>query len=63
VHACRYRDNCKYWQQLAECSKADVVFRAHNFIFEKIPDLVGANVGTIIVDEDPSARTAMARLR
>ena len=55
---CRYRGDCKYWSQLDECSKADVVFLAHNFLWERGTDHtegVFANVGTIIVDEDPSA--------
>ena len=54
---CRYRHDCKYWSQLGECSKADVVFLAHNFLFDEITDhtkTVFAEVGTIIVDEDPS---------
>jgi putative DNA primase/helicase len=51
---CKYRLDCKYFAQLTECSKADVVFLAHNFVFERIPELIGANVGTIVIDEDPS---------
>ena len=56
---CRYRDDCRYWSQLGECSKADVVFMAHNFLFEQVTnhtEMIFANVGTIIIDEDPSAR-------
>ena len=55
---CRYRDDCRYWTQLDECAKADVLFLAHNFVFEKVTDhtkQIFANVGTIIIDEDPSA--------
>ena len=55
---CRYRGDCKYWSQLGECSKADVVFLAHNFIFEQVTnhtEMVFADADTVVCDEDPSA--------
>lgn len=49
---CPFFNGCRYYEQLARAIAADVVFVAHNFIFQALPEKLLADVGFIIIEED-----------
>jgi hypothetical protein len=49
---CPFRSGCKCYEQLDRATAADVVFVAHNFIFQAVPEQLFANVGTVVIEED-----------
>jgi hypothetical protein len=40
------------WSHIKRAIEADVVFAAHNFIFQDVPKKLFDNVGTVIIEED-----------
>jgi hypothetical protein len=52
---CRFRASCRYFAQIEDCAKADIVIMAHNFLFDglrKYQQRILNNVNCVIIEED-----------
>jgi len=52
VPRCPFRDECGYFDQIADCADADIVIVAHNFVFQSLPKAILHDLACVIIEED-----------
>jgi hypothetical protein len=63
---CRFRAECAYFMQLTECSAADILIIAHNYLFDGLRDhqtALLANVNAIVIEEDISDEVSLGSIK